>query len=378
MSSKKRKNKSHFEQSVSTVNQQPAKKEWKNLIRAGLLFAFLLSVTVAFGAFVQWRNTAANNEIASKINANETMPVLPTTTPQYEANQPAREYVYGGGKLIAVSEPVRPAPNDLAIWRISSGTWWVLNGDGTYTTQQWGQNGDIPAPGDYDGDGKTDFCVFRPTEGVWYVMPTTTNTMAVHYYGVSGDKPVPADFDGDGQTDLALYRSNNQTWYVRKLASNTDVVLQFGISGDVPIPSDYDGDGKADFALWRNSNATWQIWQSSNNSAASLQWGVSGDKPVPGDFDGDGKTDAAIWRNDNQWYIRQSSNGSWMIVSWGYQASDISVQGDYDSDGKTDIAVWRPSDGTWYIRKSSTGTLRAQQWGQNGDTPVPAPYRRSN
>ena len=378
MSNKKRRNKLHFKPLISTKNQQPEKKDGKALIRAGLIVTILLCAVVGFGAFVQWRNTTANSAVSEKINSARSLPP-PLPTPQYEASQPAREYVYGGGKLLAVSEPVRPAPNDLAIWRILTGTWWVLNDDGTYSAQQWGLSSDLPAPGDYDGDGKTDFCVFRPSEGNWYVMQTgSNNSMAVYPFGVDGDKPVPADFDGDGRTDLVVYRPDNRTWYVYKMASGTDVTFQFGQVGDEPVPSDYDGDGKADYALWRNSDASWQIWQSGSNSQTSLQWGINSDKPVQGDYDGDGKTDHAVWRNDNNWYVRQSTNGNWMVVNWGYQSSDLAVQGDYDSDGKTDIAVWRPSNGTWYIRKSSTGTLRAQQWGQQGDTPVPAPYRRVN
>ena len=253
---------------------------------------------------------------------------------------------------------------------------------------------DWPVPGDYDGDGKTDFSIFRPTDGTWWITYSSTGAYTSVQFGAScsptnggcdvsspttytGDLPAPADYDGDGKTDIALYRPSTGDWYVINSSSGQSGQFHFGTSGDTPASADFDGDGRADYALWRNSDHTFYIIQSSNGANLSVSFGSSGDKPVPADYDGDGKADIAVYRDGTTptWYISQSSNNQLATVQYG-ASGDKLVQNDYDGDGKVDIAVWRPSTGDWYILKSSDGSTRYEHWGQSGDIPVPAYYRR--
>jgi hypothetical protein len=231
--------------------------------------------------------------------------------------------------------------SNISLFRPSEGTW-LLRGVGDYN---YGVIGDIPVPGDYDGDGITDIAVWRPFNGTWYI-----KDIGAYTYGTAGDIPVPGDYNGDGITDMAVWRPSNNTWYLRQLG-----VYTYGAAGDIPVPDDYNGDGKTDMAVWRSSNGTWYIRQ-----FRTYTYGTAGDIPVPGDYNGDGKTDIAVWRPTNStWYLRQ-------IGAYTYgTAGDIPVPGDYNGNGKTDIAVWRSSTGIWYIR-----AYRAYTYGITGDIPL--------
>ena len=298
----------------------------------------------------------------------------------------SKEYLYAGTRLLAVEDANANAawPADLAVWRPSTGTWWVMGGaaGSQQATQAWGVQADKPVPGDYDGDGKTDFSVFRPSTGEWYVLQSSDNIWAaVFAWGTPTDVRVPADYDGDGRTDRAVWRPSDGIWYIVRSSDSVNTYFSYGTNGDKPAAADYDGDGRADLAVWRPSEQKFYWISSATGNGSAYTMIQGGGEPVSADYDGDGRADLAV-RNGANWVIRQSTNGHTISIAW-QQATDLAVQNDYDGDGKCDIAVWRPNDspvgtiGNWFIRQSaSNGSLRQVHWGTYGDIPVPAFYRR--
>jgi hypothetical protein len=261
---------------------------------------------------------------------------------------------------------------DVALFRASTGTWYSSRSSLGFSAFQFGQAGDKPVPADYDGDGITDFAVYRG--GVWYRMLSSTNSFDVFSFGFATDIPAPGDFDGDRRADAAVFRPSTGTWYFRYSSTGASGAGQFGLAGDIPVVADYDGDGRVDVNLFRPSNGTWYRLNSSTGEFAAAQFGLNGDKPVAGDFDGDGRADVAVWRPfDGVWYVLNSSNGSFYGVAFG-TTGDIPVPADYDGDRRTDVAVFRPSTGVWYRLYSSTGSFSADRFGLAGDIPAAGFY----
>lgn len=274
--------------------------------------------------------------------------------------------------------------DDFVVWRPSNGTWYIIPSSGAAPiTQQWGLPGDIPVPADYDGDGKTDFAVWRPTTGTWWVIPSSGSAPIMQVWGVPGDIPVPADYDGDGKADFAIWRPSTATWWVAPTTGGR-VVQQWGFPGDIPVPGDFDGDGKTDFAVFRPSNGEWFVLSWANRTTwpfptMQQQWGLTGDVPLVGDFDGDGKTDFTVFRpSTNTWFVLSSAKTSsypfaTMQQQWGL-AGDVPVVGDFNGDKKADWTVWRPSIAEWFVLINGGSNTypfanMQQHWGLPGDVP---------
>jgi hypothetical protein len=158
---------------------------------------------------------------------------------------------------------------------------------------------DINVPGDYDGDARADPAVLHDPnpetpEGeephqleprIWIIHFSRTGQTGTFTFGEVGDEPVPGDYNGDGKTDIAVWRPNTHTWHiVEDLSAGASLAareVQWGLEEDKVAPGDYDGDGRFDLAVWRPSEGTWYILNSSTGAPDYPHWGQPGDIPVP-------------------------------------------------------------------------------------------------
>lgn len=212
--------------------------------------------------------------------------------------------------------------NAEVLWRI------LRSSDGSLQETRWGSStlGDFFAAADYDGDGAFDIAVFRA--GVWHIIESSTGTFRYDFFGQSGDVPAPNDFDKDGKADLVVARneSGQRVWYVRKSSDNQFFAVPWGLSSDAFFTgrADWDGDGVPDFTVIRNESGqrVFFILRSTDLQLQVIRWGLSSDVVKLGDYDGDGRTDAAVTRaigGQRVFFILQSSNGEPRYATFGLQ-----------------------------------------------------------
>ncbi|HHC07442.1 MAG TPA: hypothetical protein ENK55_01815 [Actinobacteria bacterium] len=132
----------------------------------------------------------------------------------------------------------------------------------------FGNPGDLPLAGDFDGDGCDTVSIYRPSEGKVYIINELGENdgglgaaEVEYYFGNPGDQPFVGDFDGDGIDTIGLYRESTGFVYFRN--SHTQGVAEFayyyGDPGDRIVAGDWDGDGIDTTGIYRPSTRAFYL-----------------------------------------------------------------------------------------------------------------------
>ncbi len=160
----------------------------------------------------------------------------------------------------------------------------------------FGDPGDVPIAGDFDADGCDTVSIYRPAEARFYIIndlgSKDAGLGAADYsflYGDVGDKPFVGDFNGDGIDTVGLHRESTGFVYFRN--SNTtgiaDAQFYFGDPGDRFIAGDWTGDAIDSPGVFRpGPPATVYLRYANTQGNADIAYPIVGSAwlPVAGRF----------------------------------------------------------------------------------------------
>jgi hypothetical protein len=263
---------------------------------------------------------------------------------------------------------------------------------GSATPMFTGQAGDIPVPGDYDGNLKWEPAVLRGTTWVSSAladpisfdpagMPAGPPATPAGFLSVPPTLlPVPGDYDGTGRTVPAYYDQVDASWWIMGRSGFT----QFGIppaaggnlAYDVPVPGDYDGDGKTDIAVFRPSDGSFHYLSSKTGFEVTVTPTVpAGDPavfPVPANYDGLGHVQAAVTDGGLDWYVA-GDPGTVATFPPGSLSTDtyLPAPADYDSAKATPTLFDGDTGAFWMVGQPQPAQHRS---GVQVDVPATMPY----
>ena len=145
----------------------------------------------------------------------------------------------------------------------------------------FGNPGDYPLVGDFNGNGKDTVSIFRQSEArVYVVNKLGTNgggLGAADYsflFGNPGDNPFVGDFNGNGKDSVGLHRASTGFVYFRNTLTqgNADLSFFYGDPGDVILAGDWDGDGDDTVAVYRPS--TGRVYVNLENSSGAADYSL--------------------------------------------------------------------------------------------------------
>ncbi len=147
----------------------------------------------------------------------------------------------------------------------------------------FGNPGDVPLAGDFDGDGCDTVSLYRPSESRVYVINALGAAARgigaadhVYTFGNPGDKPFVGDFNGDGVDSVGLHRESTGLVYLRNAQSPgpADRTFVFGDPGDRMVCGTWTGSGAETIGVFRPDEARFYLKVSHVPGTDPLEFGL--------------------------------------------------------------------------------------------------------
>ncbi len=174
------------------------------------------------------------------------------------------------------------------LYRRSDGYVYLRNSNSEGTadvTFFFGDPGDYPLAGDFDNDGCDTVSIYRPAEQQFYVINALGSDDGglgdadyAFGFGNPGDKPFVGDFNGDGVDTVGLHRESTGLVYFRDENSTgvADNQFIYGDPGDKLVAGDWDGDGTDTVGVYRPSDGVIYLKYTNGEGVANISF-LAGD-----------------------------------------------------------------------------------------------------
>lgn len=212
--------------------------------------------------------------------------------------------------------------------------------------------------GDFNGDGKSDFCFFNPENGLWKVVASSHTgsyvfqTWGNRFQGYKGETKiqwfkgnVTGDYNGDGKSDIAFYLPETKEFYV---AESTGTNFNFKLYGKFTLTQfdlfksewftgDFDGNGLSDAILFDEGTGSWILMKNKGGYFTFQQIGY---------------TFQHLYRKDFTPSIGNNSPATRDLSAEGEDRGKIHwLSGDFNGDGKSDFSFYDQRNGKWWVGK---------------------------
>ena len=214
-------------------------------------------------------------------------------------------------------------PDTTGVYVPSTGAWLLRNSNTTggadIVVKFGGQPGDLPVAGDWNGDGRTDIAVFR--DGTFlrarlkeaFVIcpgcPTFADPFDSVSFGEPGDLPIAGDWDGDRTDDLGVFRPSTGEFHLRIPKTLCPICLQTifvtqtlafpGPPQGLPVAGDWNGDGNDTVGFFDPGSAVFAATDDLAKPNFVIQFGLVGDLPLAGDWLGGSRDSVGVFQPAN-------------------------------------------------------------------------------
>ena len=197
---------------------------------------------------------------------------------------------------------------------LSNGSRFV--GTGVKWHDYFAAGNEIPLVGDFNGDGKDDIATFTRGSSADVFVALSNGSRFVgtavkwhDYFAAGNEVPAVGDFNGDGKDDIATFTRGGTGDVFVALSNGSRFVGTavkwhdwFSINNEAPLIGDFNGDGKDDIATFTRGGTGDVFVALSNGSrfvGTGVKWhdwfSINNEIPGTGDFNGDGKDDVVTF-----------------------------------------------------------------------------------